>query len=182
MKVYNPVANFGTHPLKNKNNQNSNWKNYWDLETCRKSQKILYTYKDAFNRVSKILLGKSHCASSKYCSTRHPIVQSENPAINLNWVKIRHTTDLIPQVESPIVHHPGGGGSGDGGARSGGGVFGKLARIINFSCYNQDCAIWQPTSEQPSIKARLLPKKRTPHHYTVASNGKNRPQNKVDLL
>ena len=99
--------------MMNQKNQNSNWKNYWDLETCRKSQKILYTYKDAFNRVSKILLGKSHCASSKYCSTRHPIVQSENPAINLNWVKIRHTTDLIPQVESPIVHHPGGGGSGD---------------------------------------------------------------------
>ena len=117
------------------------------LKYTEHSWSILYTYKDAFNRVSKILLGKSHCASSKYCSTRHPIVQSENPAINLNWVKIRHTTDLIPQVESPIVHHPGGG-SGDGGATEcSGGVFGKLARIINFSCYNQDCAIWQPTSE-----------------------------------
>lgn len=63
------------------------------------------TYENAFDRVSKILFSKGHSTGGEYHGTCHPVMKSENGSVNGDWVQIRKTPDLVPQVEPPIVHH-----------------------------------------------------------------------------
>lgn len=81
-----------------------------------------YTYENTFDGVSKILLGKGDGASGENRRTGHPIVKSKNGSINVDWVQVGKASNLVPQVEPPIVHHD------------------MAAILINFSSYNQDIA------------------------------------------
>ena len=80
------------------------------------------TYENTFDGVSEILFGKCNGASGENGGTGDPIVKSEAGSVNGDWVQVGKASNLVPQVEPPIVHHD------------------MAAILINFSSYNQDIA------------------------------------------
>ena len=63
------------------------------------------TYENTFDGVSEILFGKCNGASGENGGTGDPIVKSEAGSVDGDWVQVGKASNLVPQVEPPIVHH-----------------------------------------------------------------------------